>query len=100
MCEQRQQRIQRERLVEEFSKALTSFQSAQRQEKVKEKQSNVRANRPPSASYVSLLLLIYSNNYNSCTGRYKKLATNFQNLVRYSASFRILSLTHSAVKSM
>jgi len=50
---QRQQRIQRERLVDEFSKALTSFQDAQRQEKVKEKQSNVRANRPPSASYVS-----------------------------------------------
>jgi len=49
--EQRQQRIQRERLVDEFSKALTNFQSAQRQEKVKEKQSNVRANRPPSASY-------------------------------------------------
>ena len=52
---QRQQRIQRERLVEEFSKALTSFQGAQRQEKVKEKHSTVRANRPPSASYVSRL---------------------------------------------
>lgn len=49
--EQRQQRIQRERLVDEFSKALTSFQDAQRQEKVKEKHSSVSANRPPSASY-------------------------------------------------
>jgi len=62
---QRQQRIQRERLVDEFSKALTSFQNAQRQEKVKEKHSNVRANRPPSASYVSRLLLMSNNNGSS-----------------------------------
>ena len=55
---QRQQRIQRERLVDEFSKALTSFQNAQRQEKVKEKQSTVRANRPPSASYVSCIVCL------------------------------------------
>jgi len=61
MCVQRQQRIQRERLVDEFSKALTSFQDAQRQEKVKEKQSTVHKDRPPSASYVSSLvpMLLY-----------------------------------------
>jgi len=51
--------------VEEFSKALTSFQSAQRQEKVKEKQSNVRANRPPSASYVSQQLTSFINSNSS-----------------------------------
>ena len=67
---QRQQRIQRERLVDEFSKALTSFQNAQRQEKVKEKQSTVRANRPPSASYVScccccVTLTVYNSKNNT-----------------------------------
>jgi t-SNARE complex subunit (syntaxin) len=50
VSDQRQQKLQRERLVNEFTKALTNFQEAQRQEKIKEKLSNVKATHRNSSS--------------------------------------------------
>ena len=56
MLFQRQRKMQKERLMNEFSQTLNKFQAAQRQAASKEKESVARVRAASHSSYVSASL--------------------------------------------
>lgn len=63
--EQKQEKIQKERLLSEFTKALNKFQSVQRQEKEREKANVVKAKASPNYDPFSDSKLTFDENPNA-----------------------------------